>query len=308
MKTRRTAMTLALLAAYSAAQGAIDSTRRSPCAPSEMRGAQPRWFDYEVASSDGVGIAQVCNDAQGTYIVFGEAIPPALRIAERDGREVAFQRHRQHVAVDGLYTELTVEAGDGSTTLVLRPEVLPPAIATAEETEAAEPPQPAPASAEDGEMQFASAGEPTPVQAEESASATASSRLARVGFGFDSATLALSDQEKQDLLDLVAKARRIELRGRTDSIGSAAYNQRLALKRAQAVRDFLVAQGIDPEAVTVSAAPNTDYIATNDSEAGRAQNRRVDIVAIQDDDTPIAVGMEDDVTPAETVDPIALLD
>jgi OOP family OmpA-OmpF porin len=69
---------------------------------------------------------------------------------------------------------------------------------------------------------------------------------------------------------------KVEIRGHTDSIGSDAFNQTLSEKRAQAVKDYLVSKGVDPNRLTVKGMGEADPVATNDTPEGRAQNRRVE--------------------------------
>lgn len=64
--------------------------------------------------------------------------------------------------------------------------------------------------------------------------------------------------------------------GHTDAIGSEKYNLALSVRRANAVADELISQGIDRSRITVNGYGETDPIATNKTEDGRAQNRRVD--------------------------------
>jgi len=72
----------------------------------------------------------------------------------------------------------------------------------------------------------------------------------------------------------------IAVEGHTDSTGSMELNQRLSEQRASSVRAALVANGIDPNRVeTVGHGPNLP-IADNATAAGRAQNRRVEIVVL----------------------------
>jgi len=68
--------------------------------------------------------------------------------------------------------------------------------------------------------------------------------------------------------------------GHTDSTGNAEYNMGLSKRRAQAVADYLVSTGIEPEKLRVTGRGKNDPIASNDTEDGRAQNRRVDIIVI----------------------------
>lgn len=73
---------------------------------------------------------------------------------------------------------------------------------------------------------------------------------------------------------------RISVEGHTDSQGSDAYNQRLSEERALAVKNALVNRGIDPARIQAMGYGETRPIATNDTEAGRQLNRRVDIVIV----------------------------
>lgn len=71
----------------------------------------------------------------------------------------------------------------------------------------------------------------------------------------------------------------VAIEGHTDSLGSDAYNQRLSERRAAAVQRYLVSNGIDPMRMTQRGFGETNPIASNDTEEGRAKNRRVEIVA-----------------------------
>lgn len=63
--------------------------------------------------------------------------------------------------------------------------------------------------------------------------------------------------------------------GHTDSIGSDAYNMRLGLRRAEAVKAYLISKGIDSRSVRTNSKGESEPIADNRTAAGRAQNRRV---------------------------------
>ena len=71
---------------------------------------------------------------------------------------------------------------------------------------------------------------------------------------------------------------RLEVDGHTDSVGSDAYNQQLSEKRAAAVRDYLVQQGLPMSSATVLGFGKTQPVASNGTAAGRQQNRRVELV------------------------------
>ena len=66
-----------------------------------------------------------------------------------------------------------------------------------------------------------------------------------------------------------------EVRGHTDSVGNDEANMRLSKARAEAVRDYLIAGGIDAGRLTANGYGETEHIAPNDTAAGREQNRRV---------------------------------
>src|SRR5437868_5347539 len=70
----------------------------------------------------------------------------------------------------------------------------------------------------------------------------------------------------------------LSVEGHTDSVGSDEYNQQLSEKRAQAVRDYFVQQGIPSDAVAASGFGKTAPVASNDTADGRKQNRRVELV------------------------------
>ena len=68
--------------------------------------------------------------------------------------------------------------------------------------------------------------------------------------------------------------------GHTDSVGSEAYNQKLSLARAESVKTYMVSQGLPAAKVRVEGKGESSPIAPNDTEEGRAKNRRVEITVI----------------------------
>jgi outer membrane protein OmpA-like peptidoglycan-associated protein len=70
----------------------------------------------------------------------------------------------------------------------------------------------------------------------------------------------------------------VSIEGHTDSVGGDEYNQSLSERRAQAVRDYFVQQGIQSSAVEAHGFGKNEPIASNDTPEGRAQNRRVELV------------------------------
>ena len=104
-----------------------------------------------------------------------------------------------------------------------------------------------------------------------------------VEFEFDSAVITPVGEA---LLDEVLDALRqfplvpIEIGGHTDNVGSPESNLELSRERAEAVLAYLVARGEDPERFVVVGYGEEQPVASNDSEQGRARNRRIAFVAI----------------------------
>jgi len=92
----------------------------------------------------------------------------------------------------------------------------------------------------------------------------------------------------KDKLDEVAKAlndqgyKAILVEGHTDSRGNAADNDKLSLKRAEAVRDHLITRGIPSEKIKAQGLGSSRPVAENDTAENRANNRRVEIVVTPD--------------------------
>lgn len=72
--------------------------------------------------------------------------------------------------------------------------------------------------------------------------------------------------------------RKVLIEGHTDNVGGAAFNQNLSRQRAESVRRYLVNRGIDSRRLAVSGFGFDRPVATNDTAAGRQQNRRVEVV------------------------------
>lgn len=71
---------------------------------------------------------------------------------------------------------------------------------------------------------------------------------------------------------------RVEVIGHTDNIGSDAYNDALSLRRARTVANALMDEGVRPSRIRVDGRGRFEPVASNASESGRAQNRRVEII------------------------------
>ncbi|MDN5871046.1 MAG: OmpA family protein [Nitrococcus sp.] len=102
-------------------------------------------------------------------------------------------------------------------------------------------------------------------------------------FAFDSAELSAAADAPLDKLASFLRAHpsyRVRVEGYTDSVGSMAYNQRLSERRAQSVADAMMARGIASGRMTVVGYGEANPVAPNSTEAGRARNRRVELVIL----------------------------
>ena len=96
---------------------------------------------------------------------------------------------------------------------------------------------------------------------------------------FDTDAYSLKDESEVELNTLVNFMRnnamlKVEIEGHTDNVGTETHNTMLSTNRAKAVYDFLVDNGIDANRMTYKGFGASQPIATNDTEKGRATNRR----------------------------------
>jgi outer membrane protein OmpA-like peptidoglycan-associated protein len=105
--------------------------------------------------------------------------------------------------------------------------------------------------------------------------------ISDVLFDFNKYTLKPGAREKMAKVSgilLAYPGLKIRVEGHTDAIGSDDYNQKLSEQRSGAVRDYLVQQGVPDATVTAIGLGKADPVASNDTAAGRQQNRRVELV------------------------------
>lgn len=108
------------------------------------------------------------------------------------------------------------------------------------------------------------------------------------GILFDVNKTALKPAATTNLENLAASMQKnsdtnIMVVGYTDNTGSADYNQNLSVRRADAVKSAITSNGVSASRLTTQGKGETDPIADNTTEAGRSQNRRVEIVIVAND-------------------------
>ena len=98
-----------------------------------------------------------------------------------------------------------------------------------------------------------------------------------VHFGFNSTRLSIPAEEASALVEEAKTAPLVVLRGRTDGTTDSSAESRIAQARANAVRDYLIAAGVDAARIRTTHQPSGDHLADNTSLRGRNLNRRVEI-------------------------------
>ncbi len=122
-----------------------------------------------------------------------------------------------------------------------------------------------------------------PAPAPQPPAATKVTYAADAFFDFDKAVLKPEGKAKLD--DLVGKVKGINLEviiavGHTDSVGPDSYNQKLSVRRAEAVKAYLVSKGIEKNRVYTEGKGEKQPVADNKTAQGRAKNRRVEIEVV----------------------------
>ncbi len=153
--------------------------------------------------------------------------------------------------------------------------IVAPKAAPAPAPVAAPAPAPAP--------KAAPAPAPAPKPVPPPPAATKVTYAADAFFDFDKAVLKAEGKAKLD--DLVGKVKGISLEviiavGHTDSVGGDPYNQKLSVKRSEAVKAYLVSKGIEKNRVYTEGKGEKQPVADNKTKEGRAKNRRVEIEVV----------------------------
>jgi OOP family OmpA-OmpF porin len=180
---------------------------------------------------------------------------------------------------DANWTPATAAAGcDGA--IVAKPAAAAPAAAPAPAPAPAARPAAPPAPTAAAPAPAAAAPRPA---APPPAAATKVTYAADAFFDFDKSVLKAEGKAKLD--DLVGKVKGINLEviiavGHTDSVGSDAYNQKLSVKRSDAVKAYLVTKGIEKNRVYTEGKGEKQPVADNKTSAGRSKNRRVEIEVV----------------------------
>jgi len=154
------------------------------------------------------------------------------------------------------------------------------AIVEAPKAAPAPAPAPAPRAAAPAPAPVA---KPKPAPAPQPPAATKVTYAADTFFDFDKSVIKPDGKAKLD--DLVEKVKSINLEviiavGHTDWIGTDAYNQKLSVRRSEAVKAYLISKGIDKNRIYTEGKGEKQPVADNRTKEGRAKNRRVEVEVV----------------------------
>ena len=110
-------------------------------------------------------------------------------------------------------------------------------------------------------------------------------RTVYVPFDFASDEFKPTVEQRYQLRQLLAVADRVEVRGRTDGRGNTRADERMAHRRAEAAKRYLLNRGVPGNIIAVNYQAAGDYIADNEQVKGRSMNRRVEVEFYIDDFT-----------------------
>lgn len=257
-------------------------------------------FDYQATNREATGLIRAFDDREHTILQFIDLAAANPAIYDAEGRKLDYSRVGQYAVLPGLYPKVTVRVGGQAAEVnTTRPD----------ETEAVPAANPLPDAALRRELEEArtelartqeelervkaelaavrgkpDAARDARISAEldkiEARIAGVAATIYRVRFGFAQADFTLSEEAKATLLPAARAARLINVRGRTDSAVADEANERIARARAEAARAFLIANGVEASRIRTYAQAAGGFVAPNNTEEGRAKNRRVEIELI----------------------------
>ncbi len=280
------------------------------------RQGEPRYIRYR---ADETGLQLAIDDGANTYLEFAGDVDPSLAINDQDGRALVWTRVGRVAAIAGLHQGVLLRRGERASFISPNPRwhgriamTLPAradfgeararlenqallqsamerALVASSSREAAASPALAPAAPLQPGITRSTGTTLAPL-AKANLSASASEQgLVRVFFASASRAIVAPDDGLATLLREAPQADEIRITGFTDAIGSKEANLRLARSRADAVAQILYRRGISGARIVVDAVAADEYIAGNDSDRGRAMNRRAEIVLVRDG-RPMLIG------------------
>ncbi len=255
-------------------------------------------FEYSVVDREGVQLVQAFDDGSKTYLQFTHApTEPVVVANSTDNKPLAYLGDGPYLVVPGVYERLAVSVGAHATVVTndfaiaqaARATGPFPAVASAITSAPDDKARSAELESQIGALQ-ARISELQSALAEAHAAGRGESVFVGtdgvsprvvIRFANHSSVVDIDDGLLQALGSSAMAAKRIYLHGRTDSFTLTASAAELAVRRAVAVKQLLVAQGVEPEHIRIFYRGAGGFAANNATREGKAANRRVEIQMIK---------------------------
>lgn len=253
-------------------------------------------YSYRLLTPDATGIELVFDDGEYTYLSFPVQTPPNLMLFDQDGKQIGFQKFIRYAVIKGVYAGVLIRTPSSYSYAVPRAPDRVAAVRAGQGGVAQLPPELAAqralilqtrAQLAAVEKRLDDPKHKTPqaiaaihreLDELETIVSGLQAKMIRVYFASGRSDIALSATARAQIIERARGAERVVVRGRTDSIGSADTNQRVAWARANAAKQMLVSMGVPEPRIEVDRSAMADYIAPNNTAEGRAKNRRVEFV------------------------------
>lgn len=263
-------------------------------------------YRYRLLTGEATGTEQVFDDGRRTFVRFTTSPPPGVLFFQQDGQPLRATVLDRYAIIDGIHAGVLIR----STTQFSYAAPLDPqriaaiqarrANGTASAGDAVLPPELAAQRAVILETEARLQGVSTRLAGSKTMADVKAvnreldeiqamidgmaARIVRLYFATGRSNISLSPGAHEILRLAARSAKSITLRGRTDNVGSQAVNLQIARARTKAARALLARFGVPAERIRIDAQPMADYLADNTTEAGRARNRRVEMVFVGPDE------------------------
>lgn len=262
---------------------------------------------YQLLRPQELGVTRVFDDGHRSFVLFAGPIPRGLMVFDENGRPLAFTAGESSIIVEAVRSGLLLRTptrmsyaqsratawlarhdagpdGEGTSWLpadlaAARAEILRTERKLSEASAALD-------RAEKGDSSVSMPALNAQLEEIQTSLNGLNATLLRAHFESGSALLSLTDTMRDALIEAARRADQVRIRGGADATGTPDINLRIARDRALSVRRLLLEGGIETGKLHTSFS-RADYIATNATPEGRAENRRVDVVLVSK--TPLHV-------------------
>lgn len=257
-------------------------------------------YSYQLLTPETTGVELVFDDGEYTYLCFPVATPANLMLFNQDGREVPFRKFMRYAVIKGVHAGVLIRTPSSYSYAVPKSPERVAAAKAGQGNPAQLPPDLAAQRAIilQAQAQLTAVqkrlNDPKPKTPQALAAINREldeletlvnglqAKMVRVYFASGRSDMALSAPAKSVLLEHARQADKVVIRGRTDSIGAPDANNRVAWARANAAKQVLLTMGVPEPRIEIDRTALTDYIAPNNTKEGRARNRRVEFVFVND--------------------------